>query len=146
MSPDDLPDVLDIERLSSSHPLTEEMFFKELSLEIAHLYVVRHKNDADCRDRVIGYIDYWKIGPEIHIIIFAVHPDFRRQGAGSVLLQYLIDKAWREGGEEILLDVRVSNEAASSLYRKFGFVECGRRKNYYQDHPEDAILMHLQKK
>ena len=72
---------------------------------------------------------------------FAVHPQARRQGLASLLLDFLFEYARERGVDQIQLEVRPSNPAALSLYGRNGFHEVGRRPNYYAEDHEDAILM-----
>jgi len=71
----------------------------------------------------------------------AVHPKFRENGVGSILLTSLIDRCKDWGCNSLTLEVRSSNNAAKALYKKFGFLEEGLRKNYYRDNEEDALIM-----
>ncbi|MGA7932065.1 MAG: ribosomal protein S18-alanine N-acetyltransferase [Kovacikia sp.] len=84
---------------------------------------------------------YWAILEEAHITILAVDPDYQRQGLGQALLWALLNSAHRRGLERSTLEVRISNQSALSLYEKFGFREAGRRKKYYQDTGEDALIL-----
>ncbi|MEA5581609.1 ribosomal protein S18-alanine N-acetyltransferase [Nodularia harveyana UHCC-0300] len=86
---------------------------------------------------------FWAILEEAHITILAVHPQYHRQGWGQYLLYSLLGKASDRGLERATLEVRASNVAAISLYQKFGFQIAGRRKRYYQDNGEDALLLWL---
>lgn len=135
---EDLPQVLAIEQASFPTPFSENLFRMELNLDVARLYVVRQ------REQVIGYIDYWCLGPEMHVITIAAHPDFRRQGIGSFLIEFMFEDAKKNSVKQISLDVRASNNAAITLYGKFGFRQTGVRKRYYQDNEEDALVMTLQ--
>jgi ribosomal-protein-alanine N-acetyltransferase len=83
----------------------------------------------------------WTILEEAHIILLAVHPDYRRQGLGHSLLWGLLDCARCRGQEWAILEVGASNEAALKLYTQFGFREVGRRKGYYADTHEDALIL-----
>ena len=83
----------------------------------------------------------WLIVDEIHIATIAIHPDFRKQGIGKKLLSFSLQSARDEGAVSSFLEVRESNAAALEMYRKFGYVEDGRREGYYKDNCEDAILM-----
>ena len=83
----------------------------------------------------------WAILEEAHIIILAIHPQFQRQGLGQALLWALLTKANYRQLERATLEVRESNLAAVSLYQKFWFKEAGRRKRYYEDTGEDALVM-----
>lgn len=81
---------------------------------------------------------------QIQIIDFVVAPEFRRFGIGWLLLDSLIEHARSFRSKLVTLEVRSSNDAALNLYKKFGFEVCGRRKSYYSNKTEDAILMKLE--
>ncbi len=82
---------------------------------------------------------------ECQLLNLAVAKAWQGQGRGSNLLRHVIKSASREGLARIVLEVRVSNQAAIALYQRHGFREMGRRKNYYPtpDGSEDALLMEL---
>jgi ribosomal-protein-alanine N-acetyltransferase len=86
----------------------------------------------------------WLFVNEVHIATIATHPDFRRLRIGSRLLAHTLLQALEEGARSSFLEVRESNLAAQELYRKFGYEEAGRRRRYYRDNDEDAILMNLE--
>ncbi|MEG3896344.1 MULTISPECIES: ribosomal protein S18-alanine N-acetyltransferase [unclassified Microcoleus] len=90
---------------------------------------------------LIGIGCLWAILEEAHIIMLAIHPSFQRQGLGQALLLALLKSACDRQLERATLEVRDSNLAAVSLYKKFGFKEAGRRKRYYEDTGEDALVM-----
>lgn len=92
---------------------------------------------------IFGLGCLWAILDEAHITIVAVHPDYRRQGFGQVLLLFLLSLAKQRGLKRATLEVRVSNQAGLSLYEKFGFQVAGRRRGYYQDTDEDALILWL---
>ena len=71
----------------------------------------------------------------------AVHPEFRARGVGTRFLKFLLEYASSQGCREVTLEVRPSNEVALHLYQQAGFVPVGRRKQYYTDTHEDAIVM-----
>lgn len=83
-------------------------------------------------------------GPEIDIVSLAVTPDRRGEGFGRLLLSSLLDQAASSGVQCVFLEVRAGNEAALRLYRKAGFVETQRRRGFYLEPAEDAILMRLE--
>jgi ribosomal-protein-alanine N-acetyltransferase len=70
-------------------------------------------------------------GPEVELLLIAVHPGQRGNGVGRALLQAACQDAARRGALEIFLEVRENNQAALALYRQAGFVEVGRRPDYY---------------
>ena len=71
----------------------------------------------------------------------AVHPDYRRRGIGERLITELISQLKGMGNECLTLEVRASNHGAIALYEKLGFTEVGRRKNYYRNPREDALIL-----
>lgn len=83
----------------------------------------------------------WFILEEAHITLLGIHPHYRRQGLGKFLLLILLQSAISRGAKWATLEVRVSNAPAQSLYQSLGFVTIGRRKHYYQDTKEDALIL-----
>jgi ribosomal-protein-alanine N-acetyltransferase len=90
---------------------------------------------------LVGFGCFWSILEEAHITIIAVHPDYRCQGLGQLLLYALLWEARQHQLERATLEVKPSNQAALSLYQKFGFKEAGRRRRYYKDTGEDALIL-----
>lgn len=90
---------------------------------------------------IVGFVGYWYIVDEAHISTIAVHPDYRGRGIGERLLVAMLEHARSLGATLATLEVRIGNVAAQNLYHKYGFEEVGRRKNYYRDNLEDALLM-----
>lgn len=90
---------------------------------------------------IVGLGCLWSILEEAHITILAVHPDYRHQRFGQLLLYALLRDAKRRQLERATLEVKPSNQAALSLYHKFGFSEAGRRRRYYKDTGEDALIL-----
>ncbi len=93
--------------------------------------------------KLLGMGCFWAILEEAHITILAIHPQYHRQGLGQALLYSLLQTASDRGLERATLEVRASNLAAISLYEKFGFKIAGRRRGYYQDNGEDALVLWL---
>jgi ribosomal-protein-alanine N-acetyltransferase len=142
MTPDDLPVVLMIDRLSFPLPWPERSYRFELTKNPASHLMVAELDDANPQT-VIGFIGCWKVADEVHISTLAVHPDHRRQGVGERLLQEMLDWAVNNRVKMATLEVRVSNQAAINLYRKHGFNIEDRKAGYYHDNNEDALLMVL---
>jgi ribosomal-protein-alanine N-acetyltransferase len=90
---------------------------------------------------LLGLGCYWSILEEAHITILAVHPDYQRQSLGQLILHTLLRDARQRQLEWATLEVKPSNQAALSLYQKFGFAIAGRRRNYYKDTGEDALIL-----
>jgi len=137
----DLPEVVEIERRSFSSPWSAESFRFELQENpYASLFVVRPSGGGP----IIGFASVWILDQELKINIIAVRADRRSKGVGACFLTYLLDFATGQGCRTASLEVRPSNEAAIRLYRSAGFQPVGRRRSYYQDTHEDALLMALE--
>jgi ribosomal-protein-alanine N-acetyltransferase len=136
----DLDEILAIERASFPHPWSPEMFDEELNNRLCHILVAREKAGARSRwpDRLL-----WLFLAEMHLLNIAVNPASRRRGIGAALLARALDFARERGVKMVFLEVRRGNNAAQSLYRRFGFREMGARPRYYED-GEDAIVMLLE--
>ncbi len=139
MTLDDLEQVVAIDQVSFSLPWPARSFQFELTDNPASRCWV-----ADLDGRVVGVVVAWLIVDEIHIATIAAHPDFRKQSIGKNLLLHTLRSAKEEGAVKSFLEVRESNIVAINMYRSFGFVEDGRRADYYKDNGEDAVLMTLE--
>lgn len=129
-----LPDILEVEKESFSHPWTENMFLEELNGRFSVYRVAIEENKA------VGYMGMWILADEGHITNVAVGKNYRGKGIGSALVKDFIRMAEEKDLAFLTLEVRVSNKNAIALYEKHGFLEVGRRKKYYEN-TEDAILM-----
>jgi ribosomal-protein-alanine N-acetyltransferase len=132
----DVPIVLRIEALSFTTAWPQNAFLSEINdNRLAHYYV-------GVRDgQVIAYGGIWVILEDSHITTIAVHPDLRGKRYGEELLQYLIRQACDRDASWMTLEVRESNRAAQSLYRKYGFTIVSTRRGYYSDNNENAYVM-----
>ncbi|MCI1945439.1 ribosomal protein S18-alanine N-acetyltransferase [Clostridium luticellarii] len=128
--------VVAINNLSFPTPWSRESLEKEIEDNTIAKYVVAKKFNI-----VIGYAGIWCILDEGHITNIAIHPEYRGIGAGSLLLETLIEICKIEFITSMTLEVRKSNLIAQNLYKKYGFVQEGIRKAYYADNKEDAIIM-----
>lgn len=136
MRPADLSDVLAIERASFSMPWSRGAFLYEIEQnQVARCWVGREDG------RVVGYICLWEVTDELHVTNVAVHPDARRRGIARALLESVFAHARAAGSRMVLLEVRPSNTEAIALYDSFGFHVVGRRRGYYYDSGEDALVM-----
>lgn len=90
---------------------------------------------------LLGIGCFWMILDEAHLTVLAVHPDYQGQGLGQLLLYHLLREAVDHGLERSTLEVRESNQVALAIYHKFGFREAGRRKAYYPNNLEDALIL-----
>jgi ribosomal-protein-alanine N-acetyltransferase len=136
-SPDEIDEVLAVERASFTNPWTREMYLSELQNEgVSFLFVAR-----DETRRLIGFCSVWLVFDEIHINNLAVAPAHRRQGIAASLLTHVLAQAPRLGATRALLEVRRSNGEALRLYERFRFSVAGTRRNYYSHPVEDALVL-----
>src|SRR5262245_9819561 len=136
MRPSDLTDVLVIERASFSMPWSRGAFLYEIEQnQVARCWVGREDG------RIVGYICLWEVADELHVTNVAVHPEARRRGIARALLGSVFARARGAGNRMVLLEVRPSNAEALALYESFGFRVVGRRRGYYYDTGEDALVM-----
>lgn len=133
---DDLDSILEIEEKCFTNPWSREAFELEICNNLLAKYVVAVHNE-----KIIGYGGIWLIIDEGHITNVAVHPESRGKGIGNLIVEGLIDLCKRNSIERMTLEVRVSNNTAINLYKKYDFSECGIRPKYYSDTKEDALIM-----
>jgi ribosomal-protein-alanine N-acetyltransferase len=136
MTNDDIEDVAEVEKRSFNVPWSKESFRREIENNKVALYLV-----AKVDNKAVGYIGVWRIINEGHITNLAVHPEYRKMGVANALVETMISLCSKEGIAAFTLEVRESNLIAQHLYRKFGFEDKGKRRGYYQDNNEDAIIM-----
>jgi ribosomal-protein-alanine N-acetyltransferase len=132
----DLPRIMTIEEIAFEHPWSRESFMREFALPFSKTWVATPKGSSS----IAGYLCRWLVTDECHILNVAVDPDFRCAGIGTILMGEAIAEASMKKAAMITLEVRRSNLAARSLYRKLKFEERRLRKNYYGI-GEDAIIM-----
>lgn len=135
MTEQDLSRVLQIENDSFPTPFSENLFRGELRFALAHPYVARAGGE------VVGYVDYWIVGSEAHVITLAVKSSWRKHSVGRALVEWMMQDVRQRKVEMLSLDVRPSNTAALQLYKGFGFTQTGIRKKYYRDNDEDALIL-----
>jgi ribosomal-protein-alanine N-acetyltransferase len=95
--------------------------------------------------KIIGYAGMWLIVDEAHVTNVAILPAYRGKRLGEKLMSALLEHAKNRGAVRMTLEVRASNTVAQGLYSKFGFTSQGRRRNYYMDTKEDALIMWCEK-
>ncbi len=170
MRESDIPRVQEIERQSFTTPWSATTYLRELrSPEHSRYIVARYShtrppnqpeeteprrgwlsnlllsrlgtNAPPSPYAVVGYGGIWLTVDEAHITTIASAPEMRGYGLGELVLNGLIDLALELGARFMTLEVRVSNVVAQNLYLKYGFEARGRRKRYYTDNNEDALVM-----
>jgi [ribosomal protein S18]-alanine N-acetyltransferase len=137
MSLDDLDDVMEIEKLSFVSPWTKRLFEETLVSPISTSLVMKKGAET------IGYIMLYSVAGEAHILNIAIHPTCRGKGYASMLIQYVLGHFDEKGIHEFFLEVREGNMVAIRLYQRFGFEMIGKRKKYYAETNEDALVMCL---
>ncbi|HEU4403298.1 MAG TPA: ribosomal protein S18-alanine N-acetyltransferase [Candidatus Polarisedimenticolia bacterium] len=135
---EDIPAVMEVENRSFPTPWSASSFRHEL-LEnpYASLFVARIPDPPG----IIAFACVWVVDEEMKINNLAVHPLWRSRGVATRLLEFLLDFALGQGCREVTLEVRPSNAVALRLYQRTGFAVVGRRKRYYTDTHEDALVM-----
>lgn len=122
--------------VNPQHPLTPTYPHPSLlSVTIPHTQALEK---LPC---IIGLACVWAIVDEAHITVLAIHPAYRGLSLGKGLLWGLLYCGWQRQLKWATLEVRASNHIALSLYQKFGFQTAGRRRRYYQDNGEDALIL-----
>jgi ribosomal-protein-alanine N-acetyltransferase len=142
----DLDQVMEIERASFAAPWSRQVFIEELERDWARVDVLVDRTAPPTRapaQRVIGFVNYWLVRDEVHILNVATQPSERQKGHGARLVAHVIEFARRHACRYVTLEVRRGNVAALKLYRTYGFRAVGLRPNYYVEEREDAIVMVL---
>lgn len=133
----DMPSVLDIEGKSFEFPWSEEEFIRAL----------RQRNCigmvAELNEIVVGFMIYELHKNRLHILNFAVHSDYRRNGVGRAMVEKLVGKLSQQRRSRILLEVRETNLQAQLFFREVGFQAVSVLRDFYEDTDEDAYVMQL---
>ena len=127
--------VAKLEALCFSDPWSERSVAGELDNPLSTWLVY-----AD-GDHVLGYVGSQTVMGETDMMNVAVHPDARGQGIATRLILALVEDLKKQGSHCLTLEVRASNQNAISLYQKLGFLQIGRRPNYYRNPKEDALIL-----
>jgi len=135
MTSEHIPQIALLETLCFHDPWSENSIASELNNSLS-LWLV-----ALDGERVVGYVGSQTVLGWTDMMNVAVHPDWRRKGIGEQLIVSLEEALRKRESTCLTLEVRASNEPAKALYQKLGFQEVGRRKNYYRNPKEDALIM-----
>lgn len=135
VSREDLAAVVRLEEMCFSIPWSNTAIEEAFANELYRFVAVEEKGV------IVGYANFRIVADEGEIERVAVHPDSRRRGYGRKLMEAMVDYSRKKGVRDMTLDVRVNNEKAINLYESCGFSEEGRRKDYYREPTEDAIIM-----
>ncbi|MGI6511427.1 MAG: ribosomal protein S18-alanine N-acetyltransferase [Catenisphaera adipataccumulans] len=140
ITPDDIGEVVRLERLCYNVPWTEEDCIREVNDNpFSHGWLMIEEG------RILGYAFLWEAYELSEVARIAVDPALRKKGLGYALMQFLLADAREHGCEVMSLECRASNTAGLRLYAKCGFTRTHRSKGYYSD-GEDAVVMTKQLK
>ncbi len=139
----DLDAVMELEPiLFPGDPWARSTYEYELTRnQLSFLRVIHGRTSAE--PPLLCYAGVWMLADSAHVVTIGVHPAWQRQGLGGWILLHLIAESLQRQAAEITLEVRKSNRAAQALYAQFGFSVVGRRRRYYRDTGEDALIMTL---
>jgi len=127
--------IAELEKICFSDPWSERSIASELDNKLAFWLAALEG------ETVAGYIGSQTVMDETDMMNVAVHPDFRRQGIAEALVKGLVENLKKMGSHCLTLEVRASNAPAIALYEKLDFHEIGRRRNYYRNPREDALIL-----
>lgn len=136
MEEKDIDYIVEIEKEAFTTPWSKEAFRIEIDENNLAYYVV-----AEVDGKAVAYGGIWLIINEGHITNIAVKKEYKGKGIGNKIVEALIYHCVKLGIDNMTLEVRASNHVAIGLYEKYGFLDYGRRPNYYADDGEDAIIM-----
>ena len=131
----DVPQIAELEKVCFSDPWSEKSIVSELDNPLSCWLV------AVSGEQVVGYVGSQTVLDGSDMMNIAVSPDFRRKGIAESLIEALISFLHERGSRCLILEVRASNVPAIALYEKLGFLEIGRRRNYYRNPKEDALIL-----
>ena len=144
VTPANVTEVAALDRICLGGLWQEEAYSREIDSDKSTLVALHlSEPEFDARSKIISLGCLWSIVEEAHITLLAVHPDYRCQGLGQLLLFELLEDALARKLEWATLEVNENNLAAVNLYQKYGFQIAGRRKNYYQPAGDDALVLWL---
>jgi ribosomal-protein-alanine N-acetyltransferase len=134
---EDVGRVMEIEKEGFRHPWSRELIERELAHPWSQLLLAEDGQGGP----VVGYIVFWLVHDEVHVLNVATALSARRRGIGRALMETAEDEGRRRGCRLSTLEVRRSNAPALELYRTMGYRQVGARPNYYAEEQEDAIVM-----
>lgn len=143
MRHEDLDELMVIEREAFRHPWSRELFRRELEHDWSTILVAVEPltNAPGGGERLVGFLIYWLVHDEVHVLNVAVAQEHRRKGVARLLMAETERRAQEANASLMTLEVRRSNVAALDLYRQFEYRAVGVRPHYYVDEGEDAIIM-----
>jgi [ribosomal protein S18]-alanine N-acetyltransferase len=140
----DLPRVMEIERAAFVHPWSDALLARELSHDWSTVLLAtapRPRPAGGEAEAILGFVVFWLVHDELHVLNVAVAPEERKRGVARALMRQAEERARQGGARLATLEVRRSNAAAIALYLSMGYRQVGIRPNYYAEEGEDAIVM-----
>jgi ribosomal-protein-alanine N-acetyltransferase len=137
---EDVSRIMEIEKEGFLHPWSRELIERELGHAWSQLLLACEAG-PEGEERVLGYIVFWLVHDEVHVLNVATSLEARRRGVGRALMAAAEEAGKARGARVSTLEVRRSNVAALALYRAIGYRQVGIRPNYYAEEQEDAIVM-----
>jgi ribosomal-protein-alanine N-acetyltransferase len=151
MREQDVGTVQEIERDIFATPWPRNAYYRELASRSSAHYIVLRQEDiverparassSELDPTIIGYGGMWRMYDEAHVTTIGVRRDLHHRGYGRIIFAGLVQAAYDMGAKWVTLEVRTSNDNAVRMYEGFSFKVIGRRKGYYTDNGEDAIVM-----
>ncbi len=136
----DLARIMEIERAGFAHPWSEALLRREFEHAWSRTLVAVEGAGGG---EIVGYVVFWLVHDEVHVLNVGTAPEARRRGIGRALLEEAAAQGRRQGARLATLEVRRSNAPARALYERLGYRVVGERPNYYAEEKEDAIVMTL---
>ncbi|MBQ7751484.1 MAG: ribosomal protein S18-alanine N-acetyltransferase [Clostridia bacterium] len=133
MTEKDCQELAELDKKCFSVPWSEQSFLEETKNKLA-TYLLAKDNG-----KIVGYCGFWRVSGEVQVTNIAVLPEYRRRKIAKTLAEEMLKLCGED--EQIVLEVRKSNEIAISFYKKLGFSEAGIRKQFYRNPDEDGITM-----
>ncbi len=140
-------EIVVLDRICLGGIWTAEGYLREINSPNSSLLALSliDEDRKNFKEKIVGVACLWAIVEEAHITLLGIHPDFRQQGLGTLLLVSLLEDAIARNLSRATLEVNINNVKAINLYKKFGFEIAGKRKRYYQSTGEDALILWLKK-
>lgn len=145
LNPAQVSEIVVLDQMCLGGLWTAEGYLREINSPNSSLLTLSivDRDDQNSKPNLVGVSCLWSILEEAHITLLGIHPDYRRQGFGTLLLLSLLNDAIARELQWATLEVNVNNSQAINLYKKFGFEVAGIRKGYYQVTGEDASILWL---
>ena len=140
----DLPRIMEIEAAGFRHPWSEALLRAELGHAWSNLVAALAPPAEGGEARILGYIIFWLVHDEVHVLNVGTAPEARRRGVGRALMDQAVATGRGKGARLSTLEVRRSNAPAIALYLALGYRQVGIRPGYYAEENEDAIVMTLE--